>query len=531
MKYGSHCQIRDNLVNQTPPASKRVRFRHFLERNQRRATAAGIVCFLAGIILSHHLAPGVHVEKAVLSGDTPAVKFVPAGAGPHPVALLAHGYSGTKENLFWYASALSEAGFVCYSVDLPGHGESQQLFSPLNAAQAIGRVAHDLGTVDVLIGHSMGGIAGGEAVREGLLQPKLMIAVGADAHLGDHGSPLLLVGRFDEFFKPSELKARTDARTIVSPWSNHGFELFDPLLIHAAVNAASAAISQPAPHSSMVWFWNVVGVLLAMLGAFTLALTLPELPGRWAWAHGVLVAVIISGACFLTFHNWLDLKPHPKNIPWQIIAAIVAVPLLAGARKLRVRRGALGLLAIATGVAAVFATHTVFAQTNLPLFWIVRLSLVLAPSLLFGAVVGMVATIRGSQFSGDVAMALIVGVSLFQLGNAPQTVPSPVESPHFIKLDEKSYGAVVGQYQFPPDNVFRTGAQVKIWREGDRIFLQATGGRVLQGAHQIFPESETNFFLPINGAKLAFIKNDQGEVTGLIHHMTGLPDSEAKKVR
>jgi hypothetical protein len=39
------------------------------------------------------------------------------------------------------------------------------------------------------------------------------------------------------------------------------------------------------------------------------------------------------------------------------------------------------------------------------------------------------------------------------------------------------------------------------------------------------PESETNFFLKINGAQVTFIKNDKGEVTAVIHHMAGLPEA------
>jgi predicted dienelactone hydrolase len=129
----------DNPVNDIPHTSKRARLRQFVTTHQQRVFACAIICLIAGVILAHRLAPGIHVEKVVLAGDTPALKFVPAGDGPHPVALLGHGYTGTKENLFWYAEALSEAGFVCYSVDLPGHGESQLPFTPLNVAQAIGR--------------------------------------------------------------------------------------------------------------------------------------------------------------------------------------------------------------------------------------------------------------------------------------------------------------------------------------------------------------------------------------------------------
>jgi pimeloyl-ACP methyl ester carboxylesterase len=525
------CQIRDNLVNPTPRTSKRVRLRHFLERNQRHVAAAAIVCFIGGVILSQHLEPGTRIEKVILAGDTPALKFIPVGAGPHPIVLLAHGYSATKETLFWYGEAFSGAGFVCYSVDLPGHGESPQPYSFVDAAHTIGRVGRSLGSVDVFVGHSMGGIAGGEAVREELFHPKLVIAVGADTRLGEHAPPLLfLIGRFDEFFKPDELKTRTDAQTIVSPWSNHGFELFDPLLIHAAVNAASTAVDQPTPSASSTWCWQVAGVFLALLGALGMALALPEFPPRWMWLRGLLIALFIGSAYFLTLNMCLDLKPHPQNFLSQTITTLVAIILLAGAGKLRIPRWTFAVLALALAILAVVATNTLMAHITIPLFQIVRLSLVLAPALFVGTMVGILAAFRGSRFSGDVAMAVTIGCGLFQLGNAPRTIPNAPAPQHFIPLDAKVHEACAGRYEFAPDNVFRTGAEVKIWREGEQMLLQATGRRVLQGAHEMLPESETNFFLPANGAELTFVKNDNGEVTGLIHHMTGLPDSEAKKI-
>ena len=316
-----------------------------------------------------------------------------------------------------------------------------------------------------MFGHSMGGFAAGESVREGLLQPKLVIAAGADARTGEHGPPLLLlVGQFDEFFKPSELKTRTDAPTIVSPWSNHGFELFDPLLVNAAVKAACAAVGKPHPPASTTWCWNVAGVFLALLGAGALALALPPFPPRWSWAHGAFVAAIIAGACFLTFHDWLDLRPHPRGVPWQIIASIIAVVLLIGARKLRIPRWAFLVLAVAIAIAAVLATNTLLIQTHIPLFRILRISLIVAPALFFATIVGMIASFRGLKLSGDVAMALIIGCGLFQLGNAPRTAPEPEVTHHFIKLDPKSMDACAGQYHFPPDNFFRIGADMKIWR-------------------------------------------------------------------
>src|ERR1039458_910907 len=48
------------------------------------ATVA-IAFFVAGVVLSHRVEPGVHVKTVTLAGDTPALQFTPLGPGPHPV--------------------------------------------------------------------------------------------------------------------------------------------------------------------------------------------------------------------------------------------------------------------------------------------------------------------------------------------------------------------------------------------------------------------------------------------------------------
>jgi hypothetical protein len=80
-------------------------------------------------------------------------------------------------------------------------------------------------------------------------------------------------------------------------------------------------------------------------------------------------------------------------------------------------------------------------------------------------------------------------------------------------------------------NFWELFLMMTIWRNGDRLVWQAFGGDALPGALDVYPESETNFFLKINGAQLTFIKNDKGEVTPVIHHRAGLPDSEGKKLK
>src|SRR6266581_575357 len=103
-------------------------------RAHRWVIAAAIAAVILGAILSRVIEPGVRVEKVTLAEDTPALKFIPAGSGPHPVALLAHGFASSKEAFFRYGEALAAAGFICYSVDQPGHGASPR---PLTFMEAV----------------------------------------------------------------------------------------------------------------------------------------------------------------------------------------------------------------------------------------------------------------------------------------------------------------------------------------------------------------------------------------------------------
>jgi len=88
-----------------------------------------------------------------------------------------------------------------------------------------------------------------------------------------------------------------------------------------------------------------------------------------------------------------------------------------------------------------------------------------------------------------------------------------------IKVDPKVYDAYIGQYEIASDFI------ITITRENNRLFAQATG----QPKFEIYPESETKFFLKAVDAQITFIKNDKGEVTGLILHQYGR-DYPGKKI-
>jgi serine-type D-Ala-D-Ala carboxypeptidase/endopeptidase len=80
-----------------------------------------------------------------------------------------------------------------------------------------------------------------------------------------------------------------------------------------------------------------------------------------------------------------------------------------------------------------------------------------------------------------------------------------------IKVAPQVLEAYVGQYELTP------GFVITISRDGDRLYAEATG----QSKIEIFPESETEFFLTIVDAQISFVKDEKGEVTHLVLHQMG----------
>jgi CubicO group peptidase (beta-lactamase class C family) len=89
-----------------------------------------------------------------------------------------------------------------------------------------------------------------------------------------------------------------------------------------------------------------------------------------------------------------------------------------------------------------------------------------------------------------------------------------------ITLDPKIYDAYIGQYEIAPQFV------LTITREGNKLMGQATG----QPAVELFPESETKFFLRVVDAQITFTKDAAGQVTGLVLRQGGR-DIPAKKIK
>jgi pimeloyl-ACP methyl ester carboxylesterase len=388
-------------------------------RINRWIIAAAIAALIVGAILSRVIEPGVRVDKVMLAGNTPALRIFPATPGPHPKALLAHGNGGSKEMLFRFSEALAAAGFECYSVDLAGYGESPQSCSLTNLKHNFQEFERALDPVDVFIGHSMGGGVGAWSVREAGFRPRLFIGVGAPVKLGEHGPPLLLLGGlFEELYRPAELRAVTNAQVVISPWSDHILEAYDPVLARAAVEAACAAVGKPVPAAPTAWRWRFAGLVLGIAGALVLMFRLPEVHPRLAWARRFIVPGVLLIALGLTLGTWVGVTPQLRRIPQQLILLPVIWLALVGLSRLRLPRWS---LAVVTGILALgclaLVTWLPFPQfeKGIFLFAVLMCALLISSLLLLpSTLVGRIATLGGSRRDGDVAMAIFASYCIGQ---------------------------------------------------------------------------------------------------------------------
>ena len=120
-------------------------------------------------------------------------------------------------------------------------------------------------------------------------------------------------------------------------------------------------------------------------------------------------------------------------------------------------------------------------------------------------------------------------IAYHKISDQPAPMTEPLKPWVAIKLDSTLLDACVGRYEIPPDALSPTGAKLVISREGDHLVGQMWGENTTHGAMDIYPASETNFFIKLDGSQLTFVKDDKGEVTQVIHHLAGIPDHKGRK--
>ncbi len=121
----------------------------------------------------------------------------------------------------------------------------------------------------------------------------------------------------------------------------------------------------------------------------------------------------------------------------------------------------------------------------------------------------------GGRVTGLRIQSRIGPAQLFAKTSKP--LPGPRKE---IALDPKLYDRLAGEYELQP------GFTLKVLRRGDKLISQATG----QPEVELFPESETRFFLKVVDAQVDFVLGPDGRAVRLVLHQGG-QDLPAPKVR
>jgi len=88
-----------------------------------------------------------------------------------------------------------------------------------------------------------------------------------------------------------------------------------------------------------------------------------------------------------------------------------------------------------------------------------------------------------------------------------------------IEISENTLDQYAGKYKLAPDFI------LTVTREGRQLYTQATG----QQRVEIYPSSESEFFLRVVEAEIHFLFDDEGEVSGLVLHQGGM-QMQAEKI-
>ena len=98
--------------------------------------------------------------------------------------------------------------------------------------------------------------------------------------------------------------------------------------------------------------------------------------------------------------------------------------------------------------------------------------------------------------------------------------PAPVKQRTAIELPASVLARYAGVYQFAPT------FSIEVTLDGAALYGQPTG----QDKFRLWPESEAEFFLKDLDAQVTFVRDAQGNVTGMVLHQGGL-DQKGNKVK
>jgi len=346
---------------------------------------AGLAVFvLAAGAMRASTPPGIATEDITITGpgNRPCGGTVWLPEAPDAVVLIGHGVSENRATMATIAKGYATGNYAAVAIDFWGHGRSRERFDwNRNPGQVLAWVAWarerwpDLPVA--YVGHSMGGSAGDRAFND---RPEVdaFISLGMLPGNIPETPTLLALGRYEELFGPEEARARAgdDADVLVSPWSNHALEPWDPVLIAGMVAWTDDALGRDVPYAYPWgrWLLGLLATVFGCAGVFVAArgvcgivggpqpgievAAVPSGTRRWslnpyriaarvlrhrgsgqaprsstpgrALAAGLACAllVVLLLAALLDMHMFTSRPDHPARLLMWAVATLVLAPLL-----------------------------------------------------------------------------------------------------------------------------------------------------------------------------------------------------------
>lgn len=248
---------------------------------KRSAIVAGGLYLIALFLIFGSIPPGVQRSPVEIKGpnNIPCMGTLWSPGEAKGVMLLGHGVTSNRGAMAMLAKAFAHNGYHTLALDFWGHGQSRvrfdwasnraQLHAWFNWAQS-----QYPGLPVGYLGHSMGGFSGSEALTDDR-GVGAFVAMGALPHRDLPVKTLIAMGKYEELFTPEEARRRAGENTevLVSPFSNHMLENWDPVLINGMIAWVDKTLGLEAQSGVpwIRWAMSVLAVALGTAGALLLA--------------------------------------------------------------------------------------------------------------------------------------------------------------------------------------------------------------------------------------------------------------------
>ena len=155
------------------------------------------------------------------------------GRKEDPAVVLVHGWGGRAAQLRGYVAPLTARGYSVVAFDAPGHGMTGGRESSLvHMAAALDAVLRDVGPVEAVIGHSLGGAVTGYVLSRGAAVNKALL-LAPPASLTDYSHRFARLLRLPEGVR-ALMQAQIERRFGIR-WSDFEVEATAPRLTQPAL--------------------------------------------------------------------------------------------------------------------------------------------------------------------------------------------------------------------------------------------------------------------------------------------------------